>query len=530
MAQETQTVSLFAPAFNGVNTESSPVQLDPSFAVRANNCIIDREGRLGARKGLQTYIYGTVGASAGVLPRMLHTHVATTTGAVTRFMSLDDGSIVRYTTSGSTDYTPAGYTIVRDYWQAVQLGTKSYFFCAQQEPLVFTEGDTTLETFTTAGGIGFQEASVAHSAFGRVWKANVSFTDSSTLWYSDLLNGLDYHHGSSGSIDLSTVWPNGKDSITAIASHNNFLIIFGRQTTLVYQGAEDPATMSLADIIPNIGCIARDSIQVIGTDLLFLSDQGVRSLGRTIQEKSVAIGTISANIKSDLLDSIQIQNDDHDLEGIKAIYSGRNNFYLLSFPEQKLVYCFDVRTRLENGAMPVTTWGPVEHYAYTGSSGLSIASPDVGGKPSVFNYAGYRDPGFFTARGYIMEYEAPTMVFGDAQRLKFLKKVGLVVSGEVGTNITLKWGYGYGESYKSKTTVVSIDSDTGAQFGVGEYSIEEFNPADGPQSVKFTVNANGSGEAVRLGLSAEVKDGYSGGGSNLGIYSINLQTLLGKYI
>jgi len=60
-------------------------------------------------------------------------------------------------------------------------------------------------------------------------------------------------------------------------------------------------SLTLADLITNVGCIARDSIVNTGTDVMFLSDTGVRSIARVIQEKSAPINDISFNIRDDLV-------------------------------------------------------------------------------------------------------------------------------------------------------------------------------------------------------------------------------------
>ena len=51
MAQELRSINLVAPAFKGINTEDSPIAQDPSFAEVADNAIIDKRGRIAARKG-----------------------------------------------------------------------------------------------------------------------------------------------------------------------------------------------------------------------------------------------------------------------------------------------------------------------------------------------------------------------------------------------------------------------------------------------------------------------------------------------
>ena len=145
------------------------------------------------------------------------------------------------------------------------------------------------------------------SAYGRLWVTGLS-TSPSTVYWSDLLIGHDYSGGTSGSIDISKVWPDGYDEIVALAAHNGFLIIFGKHSIVVYQGAEAPATMTLVDTVAGVGCVDRDTVQYTGTDVIFLSHTGLKSFGRTIQQKSMPVSSLSGNITKDIINALQTEN------------------------------------------------------------------------------------------------------------------------------------------------------------------------------------------------------------------------------
>ena len=83
--------------------------------------------------------------------------------------------------------------------------------------------------------------------------------------------------------------------------------------------------MTLVEHVKGIGCVARDSVQDIGTDLLFLSDTGVRSLQRTIQEKSMPMRDISSNIRNEIAYYISAQTDLNDVD---STYNEKERFYL----------------------------------------------------------------------------------------------------------------------------------------------------------------------------------------------------------
>ena len=51
MSQQVVTFSISAPGFAGLNLQDSPVDLPANWALEANNCIIDKSGRVAARKG-----------------------------------------------------------------------------------------------------------------------------------------------------------------------------------------------------------------------------------------------------------------------------------------------------------------------------------------------------------------------------------------------------------------------------------------------------------------------------------------------
>ena len=51
MVSKLLTTTIAAPGFKGVNTQDSSITLEDGFATVANNCVIDKFGRIGARKG-----------------------------------------------------------------------------------------------------------------------------------------------------------------------------------------------------------------------------------------------------------------------------------------------------------------------------------------------------------------------------------------------------------------------------------------------------------------------------------------------
>ena len=81
MASQLQNITIAAPAFSGLNTQDSPLGLDSSWASVADHCIIDRYGRIGARKGIDivTTSATPLGSSAGIISMFEFTETDGTT-------------------------------------------------------------------------------------------------------------------------------------------------------------------------------------------------------------------------------------------------------------------------------------------------------------------------------------------------------------------------------------------------------------------------------------------------------------------
>ena len=510
MAQQLQNITVAAPGFAGLNTQDSPIGLGPSFAAVADNCVIDKLGRVGARKGweaVSTNGSSVLGSSRGI--ETVYEYIDNSGDKV--ILSAGNNKVFSGTTT-LTDITPSGYTPTANNWKTVSLNNHVYMFQRGHEPLIGTHesGSFVLEAMSDhshSTGTAPQGNEVL-AAYGKLWVADVT-GNKHTVYWSDTLNGHAWTGGATGSLDVTLVWPTGFDEITALAAHNGFLIIFGRKSILVYSGASSPASMTLTDTIEGVGCIARDSVQHTGTDILFLSESGVRSFGRTVQEKSMPMRDISKNVRSDLLSLVL-----NSTNPIKSLYSAEEAFYLLSIPDSNTVYCFDMRRQLEDGSNRVTTWSSIKP--------LSLALLDdnsiyIGLSSGVVKYSGYLDG----TEKYQMRYFSNPLDFGNTSNLKFLKKFNVTIIGGQSTEAILNWGYDYTANY-TKQALVFTSSATLAEYGIAEYNIAEYASSGTINTPK--VNTSGSGEVVTIGIESEIN------GVPFSIQKIDIHALLGRLI
>jgi len=231
MAQPLQSINLVAPAFKGVNTEDSPLAQDPSYADVADNAVIDKRGRIAARKGIDVVTTDKTELGTDYVHKIHYFYDDAGNEVV---FTAGNNKIMTGTTT-LTDVTPGSYTITANNWKIVNFNDKAYFFQRGYDPLVY-DNATGLRTFTVANGTATAATLKCHealAAYGRLWIVD-NATDTQTIYWSDLLIGTDFTGGSSGSIDVSKAWPDGYDEVRALAAHNNTLIIFCKHSILVY--------------------------------------------------------------------------------------------------------------------------------------------------------------------------------------------------------------------------------------------------------------------------------------------------------
>jgi len=508
MSSPLQNITVAAPGFRGLNTQDSPLSLDTSFASIADNCVIDQYGRIGARKGreLLTTNKAILGSSSGIttIAECINTNGTTTV------FSTGNNKIFTGTTT-LVDVTPAGYTITANDWKIVSFNFHCYFFQKNHEPLIFADHDgglSRLRDHLHSTGVPPNGNEVL-AAFGRLWVADVQ-GNTNTIYWSDILDGTHWIGGSTGSINLSTVWPTGYDEIVALAAHNNFLIIFGKNSIIIYSGATSPATMVLHDTIANVGCLHRDSVQNIGTDLLFLSKEGVRSLGRVIQEKSSPVRDISKNVRNDLLYLLPFQT-----EKIKSVYSPENAFYLLSFPSSSVVYCFDMKTPLEDGSHRATVWTGVKILSFLRSQTGTLY---LGNKDGINTYSGYLD----NTDTYQLNYFTNPLDFGDSSRLKLLKELDLVFIGGQNTQVTVNWGYDYTQTYTKE--VITVKNSLLSEFNIAEFNVPLSEYGASIILDRKKVRPSGGGNVVTLGITVTINNVF------ISLQELNIQALIGRIL
>ena len=496
MSKPLQSYSLSAPGFFGLNTEDSPLDLGAGFALVATNCILDQYGRIGARKGWDRVnaSSGTLGANdVGVIHELVQSDGTLTVlfAGDNKLFKLGASNVVTELTYGGGGTAP---TITASNWQCASLNSITYFFQTGHDPLIFDPAVSITTFRRVSEKTGYTGtvplANIAISAFGRLWVANTS-TDKVTITFSDLIAGHIWSGGTSGSLDVSRVWPNGADEVMGLAAHNDFLFIFGKRQILVYSGASTPSSLVLSDTVGSIGCIARDTIQSIGSDVVFLSDSGVRSLMRTIQEKSAPLRDLSKNVRFDLNSSLASEV----LADLKSVYSEKEAFYLLVLPTTFQVYCFDTKQSLQDGSSRVTKWDSI---APTSLRSLRNGDLYIGKNGYIGKYAGYLDD----TSTYRFAYYTNNADLGNPNQISVLKTISAIVIGGSNQFLTINWGFDYSGAYQAQN--IYIPTQVSYEYGSAEYGTAEYTSGIAIKTLR--ANASGAGKIVQTGYETTIND------------------------
>ena len=512
MPKNIVNLTIPAPGTLGLNTQEENTQLSNAWATKAENCVFDDTGRLSSRKGWQYSHATAVSGSPDI--EQLHEYIDNTGQTLTIFAA--NSKLYKIVSGTITEITGTITTPTANNWKFVNFNGKCIGFQSGHSPIVLA---TVGGSFADISLSGTQQPTTAANevmaAFGRAW-----CLDGTDLKYSDSLDETAWN----GVFDLSTVWLAGIDTPVALAEFNGHLVIFGKTSIVVYNnpwnptggGTLDTSQMSLVENIAGVGCIARDSVQNIGSDIVFLSNKGVRSLGRTIQEKSMPLLDLSVPVNDDLIYDVNQEN----VNNIRSVFAQQDGFYLLSLPTIDKVYYFDLRSQTAQGTYRIATW------TATLNSMLSKQSGEVcfGLAGYIGEYSGYLDGVASDGSGgstYKMSYHSTWTDLGEqvSQFIKLAKKFQCLVYGGRGQVMTVKWAFDYLDSFNSTNKTITGTTEI-SEWNIFEWGTGEWGGGDLFYKIKSALS--NSGRVLKIGLDIDVN------GSQVSIQQITLQAKLGR--
>ena len=452
-----------SPGVAGLNKTGQTDILGSEWATRATDLVIDENGRLANRKGTRIDSSNTAGTNWET--RFVGIN---SSGTKTKYAADAGGTI--YELTANAWVTRDGYTNpANGNFKFQTFNNKVIAWHADGQELVQSAPGANFVQITASSGSVPNGVDVL-AAYGRVWVLGQD-----DLYYSDLLDETDWATGTAGSTPLKHVWPGGTDIAVGLAEFNGHLVIFGQQSIVIYSGPEDPATafstFTLVEQIKGTGCINRDSIQNVGNDVFFLSANGMRSLERTIQEKSMPLTDICPHMR----DYILAEYSSSTAHKVTSTYSETYGLYLLSLQQTTIV--IDTRGKLPNGGFRATEWKAMAAVADDGSGGILMGD----GTNVSLAYQGILDDVAYDGTGGTGvegDYESGWLDFesvaqGASMLFKFIKQLKLSVAGGASSTVTFKWYVDYKDSPTTIAASIAAAPDA-AQYGIAQYSIDQY--------------------------------------------------------
>jgi hypothetical protein len=496
--EQLQPIDLVTPGFRGLNTAQSGSILSPAYCTQADNAVIDSTGRLAARDGVTDITTTPVDPAVPIKTLFEYkqedgtlTPIIAWDGGISTDLADPEGSDI----SGTVDDADGT-------WRFQNFNDVVVGFQEGLTPIVYNGTGTFAEITESSGTAPTGE--VAMAAFGRLWAVDA---DGQTIKYSGLLDYADWGSVSAGQIDMSNIWTQGTDIVSAIAEFNGLIVVFGRKHIVFFGDGNAgilgvmPTQLAVVDIISGTGCLSQYSLQPVGeADLLFLAPEGVQSLSRVIQEKSNPITTLTKYVRDDLLGAVDLE----DPRRIRSTYNPILAAYILSLPATSQCWVLDQRSKWvdDTGAQlcTVTKWTIGPTALFTRESNQMLLSIEDG---YVSQYAGANDRG----ETFRFVYQSPWLDLGEqvANYLKILKRLGAIIFVTSATTIIFKWSVDFRTDFRS--SIETVEGDASAEWGEAEFGEDEFGGGLALRIIKKP--ARHKGQYYRLGIEAEVEGEFA---------------------
>ena len=556
-AKDIQPLVLDSIGVYGLNRQSSPSSLEHQWLTSANNIMLDDRGRITSRQGIKQ-LSTTIGSASSNsdIVKSLGEYINTSgsskifAGANDKIYLLNTGNLPN--TLDEQTFTGTPQTLTDGNWEFCNFNDKFYGVQASHLPIYYDGTDwMDLEDasgFSKPGTVTTFNPTCCTGNFGRLWVAGVAEAND-VVYFSDTLIGHKFNTGAAGSLDMKTVW--GGDEVVALASFMGKLVIFGKKNIAIYNDPWDPSATSfqLNEVIEGVGCVARDSVQALGDDIVFLSNSGIRSLSRTKIQDKMPLMDLSKNIK----DEITTHITEADMDQVKGQYCLCGGYYALSFPDRNITYVFDFKGINPDQTPRCTTWNfetkkaPKSLLSTTeGKMYIGGGHSDYAGRVSLYNgyydvekddvTASYANQTVCEAAGHTWEstnskcwettnntyqsdFKTVWLDFGQPAVSKLLKRFLAVISGGKNMSVTMNWYRDYSVDFDSGSFTLSPTASGTSYLWGGStslYGAAKYAPAFQPAEYKLSLSK--SAKVLRMEMKGTV-NGFKASLQNMIIWA-----------
>lgn len=315
-----------------------------------------------------------------------------------------------------------------------------------------------------------------------------------TVYYSANNEDDDFSGTGSGSVTVP-------DRIVGIKSFRNDLYIFCERTIKKLLNINNPASISVEDVTNDLGCVSGYTIQEIGGDLIYLSQDGFRTIAGTERIGDIELGTVSKKIQP-LVTSITTSPGTYIFNSV--VIKGKDQYRLYysvsgGIASNQKGIIGTLRTDRETGTLRFE-WSTCSGFD-VGAIGASFTNEesyyhgDLSGK--IYTHDSGND---FNGTAIIYSYSTGDIDFGDPGLRKTLHHMILSTEPEGSTDIKLNWKFDFSSTGIVQPPQVDVGTlSFGAKYGTAKYGSAKY----GISSPLKRINLRGSGTSVAFNFTGE---------------------------
>lgn len=329
-------------------------------------------------------------------------------------------------------------------WKAVPILKSS----SSEPTFPAEEGGTVLDgtIIWEAEGLRVKDANCPNTKSVTILASKIFAIDKDIIPYSATVNPLDWTSENDAGFIPFGLNELGDADATALGTYRSNLVVFSEKAFQMWQVDEDPANFAILDAVP-VGCPYYRSLSPVSNDLVFLSDEGIRSMGIAGASTNLEAGFFGKQIDPLVKTAIAGMSDADDI--ISLFYPGAGQYWLI-FDEEAFVLTM-------NGGKQDMSWG-----RYTFPSAIdawaiqdSVLYLRSGDKVWKFDEATLRDDEGGANVQFVGRVWWPYLDFGALGVTKQMIGFDIVADG------TYTVSFGYNQKDDSQfTTPYSIDGDT----------------------------------------------------------------------
>ena len=371
--------------------------------------------------------------------------------------------------------------------------------------IVFVDGtnypvyyDDTTQTMTYLSSSGVGNSSVNGASTVELFKNTLFFGNGTELVFTSPYADTDFDpQNLAGSIGLNS-------EITGLKVYRDSLIIFCRDKIMRLTGSSS-ADFTLSAVTEDLGCLSADTIQEIGSDIMFLGPDGLRTLSSTERIGDFGIDVASKNIRPTVN---EMQSFAQSFSS--TVIRGKAQYRLFSYVSGETV---DVAkgvlgTKFVDQGGQGFQWGELKGYKCYITDSQYIGDNEFIVFANTDGYIYRMESGTSRDNSNINAiYESPFMPITDPQKRKTFYKLDLYIKPFGAVNVVAGVRYNQNDADKIQPATFTLSSGAGGGGFYGN-STAIFNTTKygEPRTQSFNNNIVGSGNTVALRIEDDSAD------------------------